>query len=126
MGANTQLAPTLPMEAFWRWLKVHANCIVRAGGPGFALFDLPDIHWHLAEEEDGLLVAQLIRGKELAGELVFHGRDALYVQSTPEDGEQTLFECVGSTPDGPSAICYFVLAHPFDEEDAGMPPRWTH
>lgn len=122
---QTQL-PTLPLPIFWAWLKRHENCILRAGGPGFTLFDLPELHWRLFEEDGGLLVAQALRGKEIVSELVFMSEDILYVQSSPSEDDAILFDCVGQGPDGPVPMCYFLMAHGYEDEDEPGPPRWTH
>ncbi|OIP31030.1 MAG: hypothetical protein AUK47_23365 [Deltaproteobacteria bacterium CG2_30_63_29] len=125
MAQTTPQTSTLPIRDFWSWLKQHSNCIVRAGGLGFTHFDLADIHWCLSEEEDGLLVLHLIRGKDTQGEMVFHLGDVLYVQGSPDEGENVMFECVATGPDGPTPLCYFLMAHSYDEpsDDA---EHWTH
>ncbi len=87
---------------------------------------MPDIHWHIDQEEDGLLVVQLIRGKELMSEMVAHKNDLAYVQVAPDEGEQFAFDCIGTGPDGEASLCYFIMAHGFDEEEIPSTPRWTH
>lgn len=119
--------PTLTFEQFWAWMKLHHNCIVRAGAAGFALFDDHDLHWHLTETRDGLCVVQLVRGKNLLGELTFPAADVLYVQATPEEEEHMLFECVGAAEEGHLTLCWFLMAHAYDEVvDAPGPSSLIH
>ena len=40
---DSQLNQSLMIDEFWTWLTAHYNCILRAGGPGFVVFDQPDI-----------------------------------------------------------------------------------
>ena len=108
---------------FWRWLKRHANCILRAGTPDSFLYDHEDLHWHLDEDEDRTPTVQVLRGKQLIGELVIEVRDVLFVQAVPDpDGEegQFLFELVGGG-DEPAAVYHFALTHGFEEGAAHRP-----
>jgi hypothetical protein len=127
MDPADPVSPSLTVEEFWQWLLGHYNCLVRAGGPGFSLYDQPDLHWHLGEDRDGSCFALLMRGKETLGELTFSPADVQYVQPAPDggDGDQTIFELVGETDEGTAPLCWFVLAHPYDVA-ATEPERWTH
>ena len=119
---------TMTLGEFWPWLKRHFNCIIRMGGPGFLLYDQPDVHWHLSEEpEEGIFVAQVYRDKELCAEIIFPPEEIAYVQSIPDQGEHTLFEFMGQLPGMPehAAICHVLLAHGY-EENQPTTPRWKH
>jgi hypothetical protein len=121
MAVTVETGATLSFDRFWRWLRRHANCILRAGTPESFLYDQDDLHWHLEEDEDRVPTVQLLRGKQLLGEIVLEPRDLLFVQALPDpDGEQGqfLFELVGGDRDEPYAVYHFVLAHGFDEETA--------
>lgn len=121
MAVTVETGTTLPFERFWRWLRRHANCIVRAGTPDAFLHDAEDLHWHLEEEEDRTPTVQLLRGKQLLAELVLERREIAFVQALPDpDGEQGqfLFELVGGAGDEPETIYHFVVAHGFDEDTA--------
>jgi len=121
MAVTVQAGATITFDRFWRWLKHHPNCIVRAGTTDVWLYDQDELHWHLDEDADRSPTVQLVRGKQLLGELVLDVRDALFVQVTPE-GEgseaQFLFEVVGGGREEPYAVYHFLLAHGFDEEGA--------
>lgn len=117
---------TLPFEKFWAWLQAHANCILRAGTPDALLFDHDDYHWHLATEEEMTMLVQLVRGKELVGEMVVLSSEIAYVQCTPGDAEDFVFECVVETQSGREVAYHFVMAHEYDEADQASVRRWTH
>jgi hypothetical protein len=124
MSVTVETGTTLSFERFWRWLKRHANCIVRAGTPDSYLYDHEDLHWHLDEDEERTPMIQLLRGKQLLGEVVIELRDVVFVQSLPDpDGEagQFVFELVGGGGDEPYALYHVVVAHGFDEEQAHKP-----
>ncbi len=121
MGLTVETGTTLEFDRFWRWLKRHIHCIVRAGTPDAFLYDQEDLHWHLDEDDDRTPVVQLMRGKELIGELVLEVRDALFVQVRPDpDGEagQHVFEVIGGEPADPQPVYHFVLTHGLDESTA--------
>lgn len=111
---------TLSFSEFWRWLRKHPNCILRAGTPDAVLYDHEPLHWHLDNEPDGNPVVQLVWGKVLMAELIMDVRDALYVQSMPDpddpQGEHFMFEVIGSVDDEAYPMYRFVLAHAFDED----------
>lgn len=120
MPVTVETGSTLTFERFWRWLKRHPNCILRAGTPDAYLYDAEDLHWHLDEDEERTPTVQLMRGKQLLGELLLETREVLFVQAMPDpDGEQGqfVFELVGGAAgEEPYALYHFVLAHGFDEE----------
>jgi hypothetical protein len=128
--SRTESAPvTLPFDKFWSWLQGHANCIVRAGTPEAVLFDHDDYHWHLQaeKEEENLFLVQLVRGKELVGELVVVPNDIAYVQCEAVEAEEFVFECIVENRSSRDAAYHFVLSHSYDEgEAASTKGRWTH
>jgi hypothetical protein len=119
---------TLAFDKFWSWLQGHANCIVRAGTPEAVLFDHDDYHWNLTveREEDGLFLVQLVRGKDLVGELVVVPADVAYVQCEPGEGEEFVFECIVEGEAAREAAYHFVLSHGHDDAEAPSKTRWTH
>ncbi|HET6611572.1 MAG TPA: hypothetical protein VFG83_06275 [Kofleriaceae bacterium] len=119
-------AITLPFDKFWMWLEAHANCILRAGTPEVLLFDHEDYHWHFAAEDESTLLVQVVRGKELVGEIVVAQAEIAYVQSEPGEGDEHLFECVVETEAGREPVYHFILAHGYDETEAPSVRRWTH
>jgi hypothetical protein len=106
---------TLPLDRFWRWLKDHHRCIVRAGGSEAFLYDHDSLHWHLSEDPDRSLLVQLYMGKELLGELVIEPSTVSLVQATPEGTDNNvMFELI-SGDEEPFAAYHFVLAHGFED-----------
>jgi hypothetical protein len=121
MSVTVETGVTLPFDRFWRWLKRHPHCILRAGTPDAYLYDQDDLHWHLDEDDDRVPTVQLMRAKALLAEVAIESRDILFVQVTPDpDGEagQHLFEVIGGG-DSPFAVYHFLLAHGFEDEGAG-------
>jgi len=117
---------TLPFEKFWMWLQAHANCILRAGTPDTVFFDHDDYHWHLAAEDDATLIVQLVRGKELVGEMVLLAGEIAYVIAEPNENDEYMFECIVEH-DGTRDVAYqFVMAHGYDDADQINLRRWTH
>jgi hypothetical protein len=123
MPVSVESGTTLPFDRFWRWLKHHANCIVRAGTPDTWLLDQEAFHWHLEEDEQRNPVVQLVWGKHTVGEMVLDAREVLFVQATPDpDGTEGhfLFELVGG-PGEPGAVYHFLLAHGLEGEEPEKP-----
>jgi hypothetical protein len=120
MSLTVQSGATLPFERFWKWLKHHPNCILRAGTTDVWLYDQDDLHWHLEENPDRNPSVQLVRGKQVLAEIVLEVREVVFVQSTldsEEDGERHfLFEVVGGDRTEPYAVYHFLVAHGFEEE----------
>lgn len=112
---------TLAFEAFWAWLRLHPNCIVRAGTPEAVLYDDEALHWFIGEEGVDLVV-QLIRGKQLVGEVVVDPEDVAYVEAVGEErhGEH-VFEAISESETDRVAVYTFVLSHGIaeDEQPAG-------
>lgn len=116
---------TLAFDQFWRWLQAHANCILRAGTPEAVLFDDDDLHWHFTREEQSLIV-QVVRGKQVLGEILLHPADASYVEAHPGEGDEFLFEVISDTEAARVAAWFFVLSHGYDAAEAVKPGRWVH
>ncbi|MBS1110163.1 MAG: hypothetical protein H6Q88_2155 [Anaeromyxobacteraceae bacterium] len=120
MSVTVQSGATLPFERFWKWLKHHPNCILRAGTSEAWLYDQDDLHWHLEDGPERRASVQVLRGKQVLGELVLDVRDVVFVQATldsEEDGERRyLFEVVGGDRAEPYAVYHFLVAHGFEEE----------
>lgn len=127
MPISAPAAPplTLPFEKFWHWVQAHANCILRAGTADSVLFDHDDYHWHLAVESGSTLLVQLVRGKELVGEILVLSSEIAYVTCTPQELDEFVFECVVELPHSHEVAYHFVMAHEFDEEEISA-RRWTH
>jgi hypothetical protein len=125
MSLSVETGATLAFDRFWRWLKRHPDCILRAGTPDAFLYDQDDLHWRIDEDDDRVPTVQLLRGKALLAELAIEVREVLFVQVTPDpEGEagQTVFELVGGSGDEPYPVYHFVLAHGFEDEGAGHRP----
>ena len=105
MSVTVETGTTLAFDRFWRWLKHHANCIVRAGTVDTFIHDQEAFHWHLEEDEHRSPVVQVVSGKLLVAEMVLDVRDVLYVEATPEpdggEAGQFLFELVGGSKEEP-------------------------
>ncbi len=120
MSLKVETGATLAFEQFWRWLKQHASCILRAGTVDTYLYDQEAYHWHLAEDADRNPNVQLVWGKLLVGEMVLDTRDLLFVEATPDpegsEPGQFLFELIGGSKEEPYPVYHFLLAHGFEEE----------
>jgi hypothetical protein len=123
--APDSAALTLPFDKFWSWLKAHRNCIVRAGTPYSVLMDHDDYHWDVLSEDDDTQVLQLVRGKELVGEIIVLAAEIAYVHCPSTDTEEQLFECVVETPQAREVVYHFAMAHSFDGEPT-QSRAWTH
>ncbi len=122
--ANLGQNVTLPLDRFWRWLKDHHRCIVRAGGGDAYLYDSESLHWHLSEDGERNLLVQLYEGKDLVAEMVIDPSVVAFVQATPEGTEQNVvFELIAGEAE-PYAAYHFVIAHAFD--DAQGHESWKH
>ena len=117
---------TLPFDKFWMWLQAHRNCIVRAGTVYAVLVDHDDFHWEVVSEDQDTQVLQLVRGKNLVGEIVMLANEIAYVQSIPTEGDEQLFECYVETPESREIIYHFVMSHGYDDEPDVQNRRWTH
>ncbi|HET9552378.1 MAG TPA: hypothetical protein VFP50_05370 [Anaeromyxobacteraceae bacterium] len=121
MSVTVETGTTLAFDRFWRWLKRHPHCILRAGTPDAFLYDQDDLHWRIDEDDDRVPTVQLMRGKALIAEVAIDARDILFVQVTPDpEGEagQHLFEVIGGG-DEPYPVYHFLLAHGFEDEGSG-------
>jgi hypothetical protein len=125
-GRGKPVAVTLPFDKFWTWLQAHANCILRAGTPEVLLFDHEDFHWHLIPEDEATLLVQLVRGKELVGEIVILPGDVAYVQCEAGEQDEVVFECVVETEAAREVAYHFVMSHGYDENEMSSGRRLTH
>ncbi len=112
-------ATTLPVDGFLTWLQSHPNCVLRAGTPEAVLYDDDDLHWHFAAEGSDTMVVQLLRGKQLVGELLVTPGDVAYVQGVAGEEEEFVFELISETETDRVAAYYFVLAHGYDAQNTG-------
>jgi hypothetical protein len=124
VGTNKPL--TFP--GFWEFLKDHANCVLGASwGPG-ALFDEDSLHWVLFDREDHHAVLQLIRGKNLVGELVIDPQeiDEVEISPDPENPQSGhyLAELLSSAARGREPLGHVLLAH--GVEDGRGHPQLRH
>ncbi len=103
---------------FWKWLQDHPNCIRSAGWGTAVLFDQPELHWLLFDEEDGRSALQLVRGKSLVGELVFEGKevDEVQVGPDPDAPESFVAELLTSLQSGREVIGHVALTHGLDDQ----------
>jgi hypothetical protein len=120
VSVSVDAGTALGLEQFWRWLKDHPNCILRAGTPESFLYDHEQVHWHLGEDPDRNLVIQLIWGKQVIGEMVIAPRDVLFVQAAP-DGESEepgrfIFDLIGGSKEEPYPLYHFQMAHSYEGE----------
>lgn len=118
---------TLVFDKFWSWVRAHRNCISRVGTPYSVLLDHDDFHWDIVSEPDGTEILQLVRGKELVGEIVILHEEIAYVQCSPSpgSGDDHLFECVIESPHGREVVYHFVMTHSY-EGDPDEIRHWTH
>jgi len=116
----------IDFEKFWTWLSAHANCILRAGTPEVLLIDHDDFHWHMAREDENTYVVQLVRGKELVGEIVVMPQEIAYVMPVDTQNDDVVFELLVETEVSREVAYHFVMAHGYDEAEVSGGRRWTH
>jgi len=118
---------TLSFDQFWSWVRAHRNCIARVGTPYSILLDHDDFHWDIVTEADGTEILQLVRGKELVGEIVILHEEIAYVQcsQSPGGSEDSLFECIIESPQGREVVYHFMMTHEY-EDDTEQMRHWTH
>ncbi|MBI3182789.1 MAG: hypothetical protein HYZ28_11685 [Myxococcales bacterium] len=123
MTISVQSGLSLTFERFWRWLLEHSNCLLRAGTSDAVLYDLEELHWQLDEDEDHNPMIQVVRGKQLVGELVLDVRELLFVQVTRDpDAEESgryLFELIGGPKEEPFPLYHFLMSHGLEEQELG-------
>jgi hypothetical protein len=117
---SVEAGSALGLERFWRWVKEHSDCILRAGTPETYLYDHEQVHWHLGEDSDRNFVVQLVWGKQIIGEMLLAPREVLFVQAAPDpESEQPgrfIFELIGGSKEEPYPLYHFLMAHAFEEE----------
>ncbi len=116
---------TLPFDKFWAWLRAHRNCIVRVGTPYSVLMDHDDFHWDVVTEDQDTQVVQLLRAKDLIGEVIVLASEIAYVQCVADESGEQLFECVVETPHAKEVLYHFIVSHGYEEETQ-QTDRWTH
>ena len=90
------------------------------------LYDDDDLHWHFGVEDDGTLLVQVIRGKQLLGEILIQPREVAYVQSESKGEEEFLFECIVEAEHERIAAWHFTLSHDYSPEEQPKTGRWVH
>lgn len=122
----------LSFDEFWQWLKRHGNCVLGAGTPDTALYDHDDFHWSFDREvnpegQEELLV-QVLRGKQLIGELVIPRVRMAHVQAEPREEGEVLFECFEESEEGPIPAFFFTLSHGLEEDADPTSDKasWVH
>ena len=122
----TEAVVTLPFDAFWQWLVLHPNCVLRIGGTQAVLYDDDDLHWIFVVEEDRSY-AQLVRGKRLVGELAIMGEEISYVQGFEGDRQgEYVFEMIREDENNRIAAAFVIMTHGLDEEDDPSDARAVH
>jgi hypothetical protein len=118
---------TMPLDRFWAWLSSHPNCIVRAGTPEAVIYDDDDLHWTFASEAPQTLVAQVLRGKRLVGEVLIDPEQVSFVEALPQENpDEHVFELVSESEDDRFAAWFFVLVHGLDDDDAEVAAGRVH
>ena len=112
----------LGMEAFWEWLQGHPNCILRCGSAETTLFDHDDFHWLFFDEEDRRGIIQMLKGKDLVGEIVIPRRQVRDVRMAVDlesgtDGHW-MAELLGGSEAEPEVLFHVLLSHGFEEPPA--------
>lgn len=129
MASETKLPlaqNVLPFDRFWTWIQTHPNCIVAAGTPETMIYDAEDYHWHFGAEEDGTLLVQVLRGKNIVAEILLSSRQVTYVQGERKGEEEYVFECVVETDREPVVAYHFTLTHDYSPEETAKKGRWVH
>lgn len=117
----------LEFGKFWEWLQGHPNCIVSVATPEAVLYDHDDFHWHLGKEGQDTLLVQVLRGKDLVGEVLIASGTVTYVEIEEKGPEEFVFDCIVEADDGPYAAYSFTLSHGYDPgEQPETPGRWVH
>jgi hypothetical protein len=120
-------ATTLSFETFWTWIQAHPNCILRAGTPDAAVYDDEDFHWHFTAEGTDTLVVQVLRGKDLVGEILVVHAEIAYVQGVAgEEENEYVFDLISETENDRVAAYYFVLSHGYDAQERPASGRAVH
>ncbi len=116
---------TIDLDTFWKWLVLHPNCVVRAGSADALICDDEDFHWQFVSENNSLLIAQLVFGKRLVGEILIDRDRVAYVQVLQgEQDNEHVFELICETERERTAAWVFVMSHGMDDEP-GEPAHVT-
>lgn len=116
VSTNISTGTHIAFNQFWKWLKEHPNCLLRAGTADAVLYDHENLHWYIYEDEDRNPVVQLIMGKTLLGEMILDVTNILYVQVSLERQEDDeppahLFEIMAGSAEESWPAFHFVLVH---------------
>jgi len=121
VNVTVQTGQAIPFEQFWSWLKLHANCILRASSADCSLYDQESLHWQFEEDVEGHRAVLLLLGKTVIGELLLQTKEILFVQAVPDDDpEQSgrfVFELIGGPREEPYPLYHFLLQHGFEGEE---------
>ena len=118
---------TIPFDQFWNWIRLHPDCILRAGTPEAVIYDDEDLHWLFTAEEPATLIIQLLRGKRLVSELFLDPEQVAYVETVaPEREDEHSFELISETEDDRFPVMFFVLVHGWDVDDGLTPGGRVH
>jgi len=109
---------TLSLEAFWSWIVLHPNCILRAGTPEVVVYDDDDLHWYLGPDSDDTLLVQALHGKRALAEIFIDTKQVTHVQALAgERPGEHVFELVSATEGEPFSPWFFVMIHGYDDEE---------
>ena len=98
------------------------HCILRCGSAETTLFDHDDFHWLFFDEEDRRGIIQMLKGKDLVGEIVIPRRSVRDVRMAVDlesgtDGHW-MAELLGGSEAEPDVLFHVLLSHGFDEPPA--------
>jgi hypothetical protein len=104
-------------DTIWSWIHQQPNSVLRARSADTLLFDDQEFNWWLGTD-GATLVAQLIRGKRLIGELAIDPERVAYVENRGEQEEgEHLFELIAETESERLAAYFFIVSHGLETEE---------
>ena len=114
-----KILPTWAQALSIKYCSKTANLYIAHG-------NIRDYLPHKMNEDEFTQILQLVRGKELVGEIVVLSSDIAYVQCNSPEGDEYVFECIVETPAVREAAYHFVMSHEYDEGESPSGRRWTH